>query len=233
MVAERVEPVARAAGAVDRRGRWLRRLRPRQHPRQPDPQGQHADGRRLRRPRVGTGLPAGPHPPALAALRLGPGLVRRVPHVQVLHGGAGPGHGAARRRPALRRGPQDGQRAGAGRPAGVLLGLRQARRPALPDPAAVRHRVDLLPLRLVVHDLRRQRGVDHGGGVLLQPRPVHVDAVPRRARPGHADREGARPRGGALRAHGPVPPDRRHLRRRWPRCSCSSSGRTASAPATW
>ena len=92
------------------------------------------------------------------------------------------------------------ERAGAGRPAGVLLGLRQARRPALPDPAAVRHRVDLLPLRLVVHDLRRQRGVDHGGGVLLQPRPVHVDAVPRRARPGHADREGARPRGGALRA---------------------------------
>ena len=35
-------------------------------------------------------------------------------------------------------------------------------------------------------------------GVLLQPRPVHVDAVPRRARPGHTDGEGA-PLGGALR----------------------------------
>ena len=69
-----------------------------------------------------------------------------------------------------------------------------------------------------LHDLRRQRRFDDGGRVLLQPRPLHVDAVPRRARPGHADGQGARPRGRALCVGGPLPPDRRHLRHGGHRC---------------
>ena len=74
----------------------------------------------------------------------------------------------------LRRRPQDRQRAGPRRPPAVLLGVRPAGRPAVPDPAAVLDRGGVLPLRLVVHDLRRQRRFDHGGRVLLQHRAVHA-----------------------------------------------------------
>ncbi len=124
LVAERVQPLAGPARAHGRGGGRLHGVRAGQHPRQPGAGDQHPDRGRLRLPRVGTGLPARPHPPALAAVRLGAGLVRRLPHVQVLHGGAGAADGAAGRRGALRRRPQDGQRAGPGRPAAVLLGLR-------------------------------------------------------------------------------------------------------------
>ena len=182
-------------------------------------QGQHADRRRLGRPRVGAGLPAGPHPPALAALGLGPRLVRRVPHVPVLHGGAGRWSRCCSTSSSPTAWPSRWS-ASLGLVAlpvccwafGKLAGL------PFPIPPLFAIAVDVLPLRRVVPDLRRQRRVDDGGGVLLQPRPVHVDAVPRRARPGHADGEGARPRGRPVRLDGPLPPHRRHLRARSPPC---------------
>ena len=73
---------------------------------------------------------------------------------------------------------------GPGRPAGVLLGLRQAGR-ACPSRSrrCSRSPSTFFLFDWSLHDLRRQRRLDDGGRVLLQHRPVHVDAVPRRARP--------------------------------------------------
>ena len=111
---------------------------------------------------------------------------------------------------------------------GKLAGL------PLPDPAAVRRRGDVLPLRRVLHDLRRQHRVDDGGGVLVLHRPVLSMLFLGVFAHGHADGQGARrSRPGSFALTGLCHLHRRHLRHRRPRSCCSSSGRTASAPATW
>ena len=197
VVAERVEPVARAAGAVDRRrsvaasSTSSSTSTPTSILKVNTPTGGDFGAHVWGRPTCGTtssrtgGSPAGPRTGTAGFPHVPSSTWWCRPWSRCCSTSSSP-YGVALKMVS----------AGAGRPAGVLLGLRQARRSALPDPAAVRHRVDLLPLRLVVHDLRRQRGVDDGGGVLLQPRPVHVDAVPRRARPGACGQG----RGGALAA---------------------------------
>ena len=71
-------------------------------------------------------------------------------------------------------------------------------------PAVGRH--PRLPLRQVVHHLRRQRGLDDGRGVRLLDQPRHRHRLPRRARPRPAHRDPPGDRGRPARPRRSLPP---------------------------
>ena len=101
----------------------------------------------------------------------------------------GAGHRGPRRDPPVRGGVQARGDLRAAALPDRLLGVRPARRLPLPDPRAVRDRGALLPARRELPDLRRQREVDDGGGVLVLDRAVAGDARARPARRRAADRQ--------------------------------------------
>ena len=103
-------------------------------------------------------------------------------------------------------------------PADLLLGLREALRHAVPDPAAPRRRLGRVPVRRELPDLRREHRVDDGGRVLVLHRPVVRDALLRRLRlraahgqPAPAGRRPVRP-GLPVPRHRHLLRDRRHRR---------------------
>ena len=71
----------------------------------------HADGRRLRRPRLGSGVPPRPPAPRMAAQRMEHGLVRGHAHLPLLHGRPGPARRRRRHRAPVRHRPEARRRA--------------------------------------------------------------------------------------------------------------------------
>ena len=216
--AQPFEPGVGRAHRHHRGGGRLRALHAGPAPPGPHPQEHHARRRRHGRPRLGPGLPAGPHPPPLLALGLVARLVRRLPDVPVLHGAPGAGGGGARRHPPVRGGAEAGERHRHPVAAGLRLAVRQAGRSPVPGPAAVLDRRRLLPVRRDLPDLRRQHRVDDGGRVLLLDRSVTGRGLPRRLRLRDAHRKAPRPGRRPLRPGRAVPRHRdvlrRHRRRR-------------------
>ncbi len=202
------------SGGHLRRGRGRAGPDPQRPPPRPAGGGHHAGRGRHGGPRVGAGLP--PRPPAARGptQRLGPGLVRRLPRLPVLHGGPEPGDRRPRRGPALRRGLQARLRVGRAGPAGRRLGLRPPGPGAVPGAGAARRGRRRVPLRALVHHLRRQRGVDPGGGVRLLHQPLPGRRLPRARAPGARDRSAPGGGGGGPRAVRPVPRDPPALRPR-------------------
>ena len=154
----------------------------------------HPHRRRLGRPRVGPGLPAGRAAGGSAAHRLDPGLVRRVPGLHLLHGdpvaagGDGRGRlGPARRRPRLSgrgglglvrgappvrggspaRGGRGGDGGGAGHPRSLRRRLQAGghRRRCHP------------PHRGLAHGPARRAGLPRSGAGRGRRRPVHLRPV--------------------------------------------------------
>ncbi len=146
----------------------------------PDLGRQHSRGRRHGRPRVGSGLPPRRAVATRPPLGMDARLVRGLPRLPVLHGGAVAADRVPRPLPAVRGGVQGRRRGRTAGHAGRLCDLRLVGRVQAPHPGPLRSGRGVVPLRHLLHHLRRESRVDDGRRVRVFPGVADRHRLPRR-----------------------------------------------------